>query len=475
MPPPPLPPSPSVSPQLGGVLIHQVRRRPVNCTAAFGFQNECFADVDLDPFGIDPIFSPESSWHDPTVNVSAFYNVRTEVNEAGVPFGFFPLELEGFPSGFPVFVPTQVSGRHAQSLMEYLAEGRFVDEQTSVLTVEMVSFNSDLNSLFYTTVNVRFSLEEGVVDVKGRTYAVPVPATRDPVLMGLSLVLTALNASVAALALRAIVSSLRGHGRSWRRLRRRKRLANVLAFGFSLSLVGAMVIWWTFFGAGMSLALQPSYELLESPSGDQPRFLLLKRADRAAYVPKMTDLLFRDPKEPPLWRRPADLTDVNAFARALAAVRAMTVLLNAYWLVQAFNVAAVVLVFNMKIAAYNARIGLATRAVVMEGRALVDFVVVATVVLTNLGFLVLIVFGCETGPACRPRAEEHTRTHGPRLSFLPPQEQRRANAPPERRNPAAAAALCLSPFNRFPTPAGSTSPPGGRAPSSPCATRWSTL
>lgn len=60
------------------------------------------------------MFNEDSSLHIPLANMSALY-AADELNEYGVPFGFFHQPVKGFPDGYPLFIPVQASAAHAEA------------------------------------------------------------------------------------------------------------------------------------------------------------------------------------------------------------------------------------------------------------------------------------------------------------------------------------------------------------------------
>ena len=165
---------------VGAVIIRQTRLQApspetsTNGSDLCGLQNSAIAqysstadptlglsclkeELDSSFFGIDPVFTPFSSLYQGKVDPFDFYNVSEFANiESKNPFGFFPHKYDPISGGtkgkhllvssetenFLVFLDERISGKHAQNLITYLVDGRFIDEKTQEVSVEMNTLNS---------------------------------------------------------------------------------------------------------------------------------------------------------------------------------------------------------------------------------------------------------------------------------------------------------------------------------------------
>ena len=111
------------------------------------------------PFGVDPAFTSSSQLYEGYVDQTAYYT-RSETNPAGgTPYGFFPHRydgknhstknpiyiMKGEESSFKVYFTERISSKQAQRMVNYLKDGGFLDAQTSEVSVEIVTLNSNLN------------------------------------------------------------------------------------------------------------------------------------------------------------------------------------------------------------------------------------------------------------------------------------------------------------------------------------------
>lgn len=111
---------------VGAMFLHQTRSKLTtpgseeDCSRRVltGLGRVCRApsEPDLSPFGVDASFAPTSTLYNPAANISDYYDTSpgsTEVSEFGLPYGFFHYPIQGYPDGFPVFIPVQSDMSHA--------------------------------------------------------------------------------------------------------------------------------------------------------------------------------------------------------------------------------------------------------------------------------------------------------------------------------------------------------------------------
>lgn len=74
---------------------------------------------------------------------------------AGVPYGFFPNPVSG--DSFSVVFDINMDQSRAADVITYLRDGGFLDDRTSSVTVQIVTFNAQLDLFSLVTVKMTFS------------------------------------------------------------------------------------------------------------------------------------------------------------------------------------------------------------------------------------------------------------------------------------------------------------------------------
>lgn len=152
---------------IAGILLNQQRKGMTNCTTR-RFQNlsksGCFSEnLSEEPYGADPgklycyktlamtpkcvniVFLRATSLTDESLNKLAYYDINNpnEVSPLGVPYGFHHKRIDGFETdaGFPVFFDVNFGYQKGQDILSYGREGFYIDDQTSSLTIQAVTYN----------------------------------------------------------------------------------------------------------------------------------------------------------------------------------------------------------------------------------------------------------------------------------------------------------------------------------------------
>ena len=60
---------------------------------------------------------------------------------SGLPHAFFPVELPGFPPGYPVAVDVNLPSSQLVHLQRYLVDGQYVDNAVNVVRSALVVLN----------------------------------------------------------------------------------------------------------------------------------------------------------------------------------------------------------------------------------------------------------------------------------------------------------------------------------------------
>ena len=101
---------------------------------------------DRSPYGQDATYMESSSLYRATNDPGDFYDVATEVNERGLPYGFFPSQRRSESSTidfFPLVFDVNLNVTRYQDLLTLMADGAYIDDQTRKLTLSLAVFNTE--------------------------------------------------------------------------------------------------------------------------------------------------------------------------------------------------------------------------------------------------------------------------------------------------------------------------------------------
>ena len=163
---------------VAGILLHTTRADVESCgTTRFSHLGpSCTSETNLDvaPYGVDPIFLRTSEIFDEKMrpaaagNISSFTTSCTppacgtfysndELNDRGTPFGFFHEPLDGNPNGFSIFFDINKNEEQTNRMLTYIKDGFFIDDATRDLKVSTVTYNSGLGLFSYFTIMFEFN------------------------------------------------------------------------------------------------------------------------------------------------------------------------------------------------------------------------------------------------------------------------------------------------------------------------------
>mmetsp|Transcript_10574 Transcript_10574/g.42685 ORF Transcript_10574/g.42685 Transcript_10574/m.42685 type:complete len:2274 (-) Transcript_10574:246-7067(-) len=193
---------------IGGLLLHQTRFAQEACTGKFGKNisgDVCPSSVKTAsaPFGVDPTFVVGSQVYDAAtqsmlccrpedgavlnatnassppaapaaglnddadddvgaddgafaVKAGAFYK-KSELNEKGIPLGFYHKSLGSRADGFSVLIDVNLRESQFNKVVSYLEDGFYLDKYTKELTAELLTYNSMGRYFAYTKITFKFS------------------------------------------------------------------------------------------------------------------------------------------------------------------------------------------------------------------------------------------------------------------------------------------------------------------------------
>jgi hypothetical protein len=191
---------------IGGLLLHQTRYAQEPCTGRFG--KNISGDVcptaektTSTAFGVDPTFVVGSQVYDPLVQsllccrpeegavvnvtnasspaaadsgndaaaddlgegggafavVDGAYYRKSELNEKGIPLGFYHKTLGSRADGFSVLIDVNLRESQFNRVVGYLEDGFYLDKYTKELTAELLTYNSMGRYFTYTKITFKFS------------------------------------------------------------------------------------------------------------------------------------------------------------------------------------------------------------------------------------------------------------------------------------------------------------------------------
>ncbi|KAF5827471.1 hypothetical protein DUNSADRAFT_614 [Dunaliella salina] len=125
----------------------------------------------LPAIGVDPTFVDTSRLYDQEVALSPsnWYNTSEaagQLNQNGIPYGFFPRSLPCFGPVYPVILDINLREASFQHRMRYLKEGGFLDPSaTDVVQIKVSSFSADVLLYGYTTIYAAYG-DAGFIHAK---------------------------------------------------------------------------------------------------------------------------------------------------------------------------------------------------------------------------------------------------------------------------------------------------------------------
>jgi hypothetical protein len=139
---------------IGGLLMHQVRHAQDTCPGKFGSKGEGVETLsgevcqdpdktDSSPFGVDPAFISTSTLGAGVEVQPDTYYESSEINR-GVPYGFYSVDFERRENGFPILIDINAAEDAFNRVITYIEEGFYLDKYTKSFTVEILTYNGDL-------------------------------------------------------------------------------------------------------------------------------------------------------------------------------------------------------------------------------------------------------------------------------------------------------------------------------------------
>jgi len=372
---------------VGGLLVHQVRRKAEECNTAFPYlQKTCRGTKDIsdDPFGVDPAFLSTSRVYDESLEIrtccfesswngtcmppecgdfyAQTYKGKSTLNARGVPYGFFAEELNGRKAGFPVYFDINLSYGRAREFLDYLEEGFYLDDMTKKVTVECYTYNAQVRHFAH--FHVIFDWHDGGwIEVRPGTETLNVElydGRDDYVRLGFEVLFVCMVVSQVLFEFWELCESFRrgegfkGYFKSfW-------NYVDILSISLSIFCIIGYI---RFYFHSQKLQPTNSFPVY---AGKYTKGHLLKLTDDGKYLHDA-------------------VADLNAIVRATGKI-------DEYMSLNGFNIFLMILRF-LKNCDFQARMGVLTRTVTNAGSDMAHFFVLLLLVILAYSYMAYLTFG----------------------------------------------------------------------------------
>mmetsp|Transcript_46712 Transcript_46712/g.86973 ORF Transcript_46712/g.86973 Transcript_46712/m.86973 type:complete len:1710 (+) Transcript_46712:432-5561(+) len=153
---------------VGMLLVLERYDKDGRCAAVDDYHElypHCLGEPLSAPYGIDPMFQFGTDLFVEAVaeRQSEYYD-PSDVNEAGVPYGFHHHRIAGFERhpGYPIVFDVNLLPERALDMLTYMKEGHYLDFESQRLTVQLLTFNGNNGMFGNTVVTMEFLLHGGV-------------------------------------------------------------------------------------------------------------------------------------------------------------------------------------------------------------------------------------------------------------------------------------------------------------------------
>ena len=113
------------------------------------------------------------------VKAGAFYK-RSELNEKGIPLGFYHKSLGSRADGFSVLIDVNLRESEFNKVVSYLEDGFYLDKYTKELMAELLTYNSMGRYFTYTKITFKFSEGGNIIVRYSVDLAKPQPYWYEP-------------------------------------------------------------------------------------------------------------------------------------------------------------------------------------------------------------------------------------------------------------------------------------------------------
>ncbi|GAQ79658.1 Ca2+-modulated nonselective cation channel polycystin [Klebsormidium nitens] len=351
---------------LGGLLIHQTRYRGSPCTSKrfLNLFQSCGSGTSTEPYGVDPVFVPASPLYNIDVQprVSQFY-APDEQNLRGTPRGFFPAEVAGLSSGFPIVIDVDLDQGGASDRLQYLVDGLFLDNATETLTLRLPTYNGFDNMFIFFELRMAF-LTAGKISIKQSTFAIDLQAYLTPksyARAALEILLTFGILFATYSEIKDMVAIKRKTGSFLRHFNSFWNYIDAISIALLLTALVMRIIF--IFGLTPGFKAQVSYDIYEDLNAEA-RFFQLK----------------------------TDGSELGDFAYMLNRLKALTTYRAAYISINGINIFFMILRL-LKLLDFQPRMGVLTRTLAEAGPDLLNFFVLWGLIFIGYSFMGHIIVG----------------------------------------------------------------------------------
>ncbi|KAK9816624.1 hypothetical protein WJX72_002981 [[Myrmecia] bisecta] len=429
---------------VGGILLNQIRR-PTACGSKFdtlngacsdlvllpysntlvpgSAANQCPADMPEDmcpikmrPYGIDPVFNPVSVMYDPRLAglEDQYYNTSDgsgDYSPEKRPYGFQQRNMAAYPTGFPIVLTTRTSAARAQTLLQYLQYGRYLDASSLGMTAQVLTYNSDSRVFGYVRIDFYWGAQ-GSVQTKFEVDALPLllisrtkVSPREVLItfVGCLMVVgyTAFVASIWIRRMRMNAAAAAGDSTGAAAsslpdgLSRQTLLFNTLVCLLQLVALALML---TYLGL-QAKHLRPKvvYDIYDNEIDSRAHFFLAAKHDPPAAQQNTTTsqagvIGMATAANVPRWQLDDDNTDLNAFSSMFSLVDRLRNLQVAYTSLQ--GIALLCLMFSaIQALTFQHKLGIVPRTLLRALTDLVNFFIVLLICLLGIAFAAHIAMG----------------------------------------------------------------------------------
>lgn len=348
-----------------GMLLHQTRgtNQPCKDSRFKKLYASCLEDsAATAPFGADPAFLPSSVLYQASQNQSDYY-ASSEINAYGVPYGFFSRPTRGYSAGYSIIFDSNLDNTGAKQHLQYLLDGFFLDNATTSLLAQLITFNGETQD--FTDVEVMTTFQKGgklAVETSVRSIVVELyHSTQDWV-----------RAVLELFVFGAVIFNIYGELCEWRQ--KWKAKGSVFAY---------FADFWNFVDiTSLSLILVCAILWIQEYVQHSAKFKVLTRYD--VYV---------------ALNRPARLFGLNNggsdFDEAMSKFYELQQIIQFRSLYMALNGVSLLLIMLrlLKVMHFQPRMGIITRTLANAAPDLLNFSQIFTIIFLTFGVVGYLVFG----------------------------------------------------------------------------------
>lgn len=402
---------------VAGLLLHLTRYDTSECSSD-SFANivdTCLSGLTREPYGTDPMFKRGTNLYnaelendkskalyyncsfqaqlDDVSPDSEFYQLYTAnltvggesyrepfcpalYNTKELPYAFHYMPMEGFEDGYPVFFDINLSEEGVMKYFTYVLEALYLDDLARGLTVQLVTYNGELE--YFANSRVTFSFKEGgTISVNYNVQTVKVTLyedTEDWVRFGLEVML-ALGVLIAAFfECKEAFTTWRETGSLMVHFSSVWNYIDALSIGLQIA---ALVIWWDFvLTKANTFECDLRYDVYKDLSS--PARLLQNNYDTDGGIFSLVPDSYG--------------ADLDRLAAMYGAINDMTNQQILYMTLNGINIM-LTLLRILKLMDFQPRLGVVTRSLGLAASDLGHFFILAMIIFLGYSMMAHLIFG----------------------------------------------------------------------------------